>query len=89
MAAKTKKIEFSLPNTQNPFLSEGNLPLRKSVRERTSFPLQKFRGTEYSLFYPMVAKVLRRDSALNNWMLLQPGTGILSGTKMTQFIIRA
>lgn len=88
--AKTKKIDvchFYLPNIKKTFLFEENLPLCESLGDRTSFPLQKPREARCPLS-PMVAKVLVCDSALTSWML-QPGIGILSDMKMTQFIIQA
>lgn len=79
---------FCLPNIHKPFLLGGHLPWSESIRDRTSFPLQKLRDTKYCLFHPMVAKVLVHDSTLTSQMF-QPGTEIWSDTTVTQFIIQA
>ena len=76
-----------LLNFQNS-LFERNAPLCESMRDRTSFSLQRLEIMNIASPIPGVAKVLVRDSALTSRML-QPGSGISSDTKMTQLIIQA
>lgn len=90
IGTKTKKQMFGilcLLNFQNS-LFERNAPLCESMRDRTSFSLQRLEIMNIASPIPGVAKVLVRDSALTSRML-QPGSGISSDTKMTQLIIQA
>ena len=79
---------FCLLNIQTSLLFERNAPLCESMRDRTSFSLQYLEIMNIPSPTPVVAKVLVRDSALTS-RVLQPGSGISSDTRMTQFIIQA